>query len=607
MSYFICGLGAPGTVTGVFERIISETAPTFVNADTLQIKSAESCFGGYDGKKVIRDFLIRNDENGSWLAAVGTPLVSSATERDSLLYLNDYLNDPAGLLLEKMDGAFAVFGYDAPKNRLIVATDFNSSIPIFYTTKGGKVLFCSHELALAKLVNAELDPFGFSQSVHLGAAFGSHTRFRDIHKMLPCQVCFTAAGGELRMERYWQPRQETPLLGGLDDHIEKWNAELREAVQKYHECSGRKPVIVDFTAGEDGRLLVAQCHALGIPFKAHVTGLPGDTDVVIAKQAAAIAGFELMVRPKHHVAAEQLLANASKISLRNDAYQDFFKSCTEFATDIASPLDDYSTVKFCGLPGGEAFRGSYYFRGKAFFPSRKVRLDDEFFTRMKFLLDFHPDLLKHPDQEFLGEIRKIVRENLQEAEDFPVGTQIDHLLRVFQTCLLGLKYKNPLYLPYASRQMTRSIYWLSPAYKQGGRLTKACTEMLFPKLARVKTQNGVPTIRKTIPRLPLFLPEHLSMIRKVSSGLVSRLFKWTKPNKWYYSDEWTALIVKTVLNEPPYSNWFSSSSEMASGHLYNPLILNPLLQEAKAGNSRYIPILGRVINNELAYRWVSNL
>ena len=95
------------------------------------------------------------------------------------------------------------------------------------------------------------------------------------------------------------------------------------------------------------------------------------------------------------------------------------------------------------------------------------------------------------------------------------------------------------------------------------------------------------------------------MVRKVSSGAVSRLFKWTKPNKWYYSDEWTGLVVKTLLKEPPYANWFSSSNTMASGHLYDPQILNPILNQAKAGTCRYIPILGRIINNELACRWVS--
>ncbi len=605
MSYFVCGFEAASAASGTFEKIIGEMAPTFVRSGALQIRSGTSYFGSYDGAKVIRDYAIRNEKNGSWLALIGTPLIQLASAQDSLLFLDKFLADPAGLLRDKMDGNFAVFAYDATKKKLITATDFNSSIPIYYSTKRSKIIFSSHELALARLINAEIDPFGFSQSVYLGATLGSHSRFRSIYKMLPCQICFVGEDGEPRMERYWQPQQETPMSGGLDQHVERWIPLLKEAVLKYHECSGSKAVIADFTAGEDGRLLVAQCHALGIPFKAHVTGLDGDTDVRIAKQAASIAGFDLMVRSKHQVSAEQLLASATKISLQNDAYQDFFKSCTEFATDVASPLDDYSTVKYCGLPGGEAFRGSYYLRGKAFLPSRRVPLDYRFFTKMKFLLDFHPGLLKYSDDEFLGEIHQIVKENLDEVRDFPLGTQIDHMLRMFQTCLLGLKYKNPLYLPFATGPMTRSIYWLSPGYKRGGKLTKACTEILFPELAWVRTQNGVPTVRKTIPRLPFFLPEHLSMVRKVSSGAVSRLFKWTKPNKWYYSDEWTGLVVKTLLKEPPYANWFSSSNTMASGHLYDPQILNPILNQAKAGTCRYIPILGRIINNELACRWVS--
>ena len=95
---------------------------------------------------------------------------------------------------------------------------------------------------------------------------------------------------------------------------------------------------------------------------------------------------------KHWITEEDLLANALNIILASDGYQEFFKSCSEFATNKESPLDDYKIVKYCGLPGGEAFRGSYYLRGKAIFPSRKSNLDCKFFTRLKYLLDYHPGL-----------------------------------------------------------------------------------------------------------------------------------------------------------------------------------------------------------------------
>jgi hypothetical protein len=607
MSYFICRWGGDRAVIDGFAQTLCDIAPNPIRSATFRLEGGPSQIAGFGGEKAIRDVAIHDEASGSWLALLGTPLAQMRSQREALSFLAAFVADPTRLLREQIDGNFAVFSYDAATKRLIVATDFNSTIPVFYSVLADRILFSSHELALARLVNAEIDPFGFSQALHLGATWGSHTRFVGVRKMLPCQICVVEkeGPGTIRTEHYWHPQEESILSGSLGDHLDKWLPLLREAVWKYHDCSGRKPVIADFTAGEDGRLLVAQCHALGIPFKAHVTGLDGDTDVVVATQAARVAGFELIVRRKHQVAREQLLANATGIGLRNDAYQDFFKSCTEYATDLASPLDDYGTVKYCGLPGGEAFRGSYYLRGKAFFPSRKGRLDQEFFTRMKYLLDFHPGLLKFPDDEFLRGVHSMVREALEEVGDFPIGTQIDHLLRAFQTSLLGLIYRNPLYLPYATKPMTRSIYWISPTYKRGGRLTKACTELLFPKLAHVRTQNGVPTIRRTISRMPLFLPEHISLIKKISSGAASRLFKWTKPNKWYYRDEWTALSVRTLLNEPPYSDWFSSAHGMASGHLYNPEVLNPILKEAKSGSSRYIPILGRIISGELTSRWVS--
>jgi hypothetical protein len=604
MSYFVCGIGPDGPVTSAFEATLRDFAPAQSCQALLRMQTPSSFASIYGAEKVIPDIGVHDKKDGSWLVVVGTPLVTLRTEQDGMELLREFLKSPGGLIRERIDGNFSLLAYDGVKKRLVAATDFNSTIPIFYTAKSGKVLLSSHEMALAKLIGASTDPLGVAQSIHIGGTWGSHSRFREIHKMLPCQFCVMNGQGEVHAETYWRPQEETPLNSNLDDHIERWLPLLKQAVWKFHECSGRKPVLADFTAGEDGRLLVAQCHALRIPFKANVTGLSDDTDVRIAKQAATAAGFDLLVRKKHTIAKDQLLSKALEICLRNDAYQDFFKACSEFATDTESPLDDHRNVKYCGLPGGEAFRGSYYLRGKAFFPSNRSQLDYRFFTKMKYLLDYHPGLLKYPGNDFLDSIYKMVRNDLDEVKGFSLGTQIDHLLRTYQTSLLGLKYKNPLYLPFATNGMTRSIYWLSPQHKKGGRLTKACTELSFPELASVKTQNGVPTLRRTIPRLPLFLPEYIGMMKKVASGATGRLLKWTKPNKWYYSDEWTFGILRALLNEGPYRNWFSSAETMQTGEMYDPVTLNSILKEAGAGSSKYIPILGRIINLELACRWV---
>jgi hypothetical protein len=381
---------------------------------------------------------------------------------------------------------------------------------------------------------------------------------------------------------------------------------LSDSVGKFYACSGNKPVFTDFTAGEDSRLILAQCHALGIPFTAQVTGFPDDPDVIIAKKAAKSIGFRLVERRTHLISEDHLLANLLEISLDNDFYRELPVSCTKWATDMANPLSDYDVVKYCGAPGGEAFRGAYYLRGKVLVPTRTSILDHKFFTTMKFLLDFHPGLLNYSNGDFLHETLEMVKKNLADVKEFPIGTQIDHIIRIFQTCSIGLIYRNPLYMPLATTQMTRSIYCLSPRYKQSGRLTRACTEILYPSLAFIKTQRGVPTVRKTIIRFPLFLPEYVSRIRSICRGALGRYLKLTQAQQWYYRDDINTLIFNAVLTKPPYCDWFLSSSSMVTGHLYNSSILNSVLEKAKTQSLSYgwVPTLGRIINQELALRWV---
>ena len=166
-----------------------------------------------------------------------------------------------------------------------------------------------------------------------------------------------------------------------------------------------------------------------------------------------------------------------------------------------------------------------------------------------------------------------------------------------------MKYKLPLYLPFMTRDLIRSLYYIPPHYKQGGRLTRACTEILFPELAFVKTQKGVPTVRMTAMRLPLFIPEYIYLMKSIRNGVLSRLFKLGQPRP-LLSMEKNAYIFTTILSREPYCDWFSSSKSMVTGQFYNAKELNSILAQAKTGKYRNVPILGRIINLELACRWV---
>lgn len=604
MSYFIGGCSAGVERIERFEKILSSVVPSNKRDATYRVRGTIAFLTIFGGQKVIPDLCVTDQSSGSWIAVFGTPLMQFKSEKERLGFLKNFKSRPRDILRNEVDGNCAVICFDSEQEALITATDFNSTTPIFFSRTANGLFVASNELALAKCLKAKVDPYGFSQGIHMGSTWERRTRFEGISKMLPCEFAVFRGNEEPIFESYWGPHEEAIWKGSFEELAERWMSELKRSVRSYFDCSGRRRVFSDFTGGEDARLLLASCHSLGIPFKGQVAGSSEDTDVTIAKRAARLAKFELLVREKHWITEDKLLVDALRVILNCDGYIEFFKACADYATDQGHAFDDYENVKLCGIPGGVAFRGEYYLRAKAFWPSRTSKLDSRSFTRLKFLLDYHPGLLRFPDHTFLDEVYNTIDRKLLEVKGFPMGIQVDHLLRSCQTALLGLKYKNPLYLPYATRELTRSIYFIPPAYKNWGRLTRACTEMLFPELAVVKTQKGVPTIHFSWSRLPQFVPEYLAILKSVSGGTISRYFKWGQANKWYYSLDQNAYIFKALLNGEPYRNWFESASTMLTGEMYQARRLEAILGQARRGVCRYVPILGRIISLELACRWV---
>lgn len=605
MGHFFAGYRTDGSKIKELESSFINVVPPEIRNDILRIEDSASFLTSFGSSKVISDILIQNKKTSSWLAILGTPLIQLPKEEKKAEFLDRFSRDPTNVIKNELDGCFALLSYNTLSNVFCAATDVNNTTPIYYAVAGKSIYFSSHELPLARFLGSEIDPLGFSLTIQVKVPWGTITRFNDIHKLLPCQIMTFCGDQKPASHQYWTAANEAQWPLSFDEVVDRWLTLLKRSVKAFYDCSDNKTVICEITAGEDSRLLLSECHASGIPFLGMVDGSDTDTDVLVAKEASCKTGFELIVRPKPVITEDQLLNNATYISLKNDGYQDFFESCSAFATDAANSPRNYEYLKYCGAPGGEAFRGSYYLRGKALFPSRQGNFDYRFFTRLKFLLDFHPGLLRFPDAESKKTIYMNVDAALEDVRNFPLGTRIDHLLRVFQTCNTGLIYKNPRYLPFATMYMTPSIYDLPPHFKRGGRLTKACTEILFPEIASIKTQKGVPTIRKTPLRFFLFMPEYLSTAKSIMRGTASRLLKWTESNKPAYKWSKNAPAITTLLNKPPYSSWFASSRSMITGHLYNSDVIDSLLKEAKSGASKYIPILGRIINQEIACRWIN--
>ena len=605
MSYFWGGFNSSTAERDGLERIFSELGCS--NKKT-QIASHHAVVTKYDQSKVIDDIVIRHEKSESWMMLIGTPLLEDQVQVHPQQLIENFLDDSSRTLLHDLDGHFALMAYDAIQNQMIAATDFNNFVPIFYSVDAESALLSSSELALAKVRQAEINPLGFAQAVQLGVTWNATTRFKQIAKLQPCEILTIDARYGIRIRRYWEPTAETLWTGNLDDVIAQWMPLLRQGVQRFYNASRQQGTVwTDFTAGEDARLVVAQCQALDLPYKTRVGGYPDDAEIKKACAIAREAHLDIEVQPFQLIAESEVSKHARAIMLSSDGYGSFFYYCTRFATDMVRPPLVYNYLHFSGMPGGEAFRGTYYPRAKLLFPSAAASFDHRFFTRLKYLLDYIPGLLPHHDYHLLNSVYESVEGGLKEVETFPAGIQVDHLLRIFQTCAWGLERKKPFYHPLGTKELTRSIYTLPPQLKKLGRLTKACTEQLFPQLAHTKTQYGVPTIRRRITRMPLFLPEHAAQAKKIANGVVKRLYRMgqrSQRSSGHYSPDVYDTARWVLFNQPPFSSWFASSHGLFTGSFYDAQRLDQILLASQQDTFSNVKVLARIVNLELACRYV---
>jgi hypothetical protein len=489
------------------------------------------------------------------------------------------------------------------------ASDMNSTIPVFYSIINKSIYLTSSEFALARFLKVKMDSFGFSQAICLGSVWGELSRFKNLKKLSPAQIIQFNSKGVFTSEIYWTPREESLWTGHFDEVLAKWSHILRDSVRMYFNESESKSVVTDFSAGEDARLILAQCHALNIPYTAWVSGFKEDIDMIIANYAAKTIGFQLNIGLLSTMSPDELIKNAVNICVSTDSYEQFFKACLQYDTILSKFNNGFKHIHFTGIPGGAAFRGEYYLRGLALLPNQTLNKNFKYFIKKKFLLEHKRGLIKINENDFFQILYKNVFLSLKDVDNFPDGIKVDHILRIYQTSLWGLKYRYPIYLPCATIPMTRSIYNIHPNFKKGGRLTKACTENLFPKLALLKTQHGVPTIRKTFKRTHLFIPEYTSKLRILLFKILRR-----KLNIWsssiltqnYLRTDINSSIYMTILSEEPYSKWFSSTDNMLTGCFYNSPEICSFLSKAKHGQCLNLNLLSRIIGNEIGCRWVYN-
>jgi asparagine synthase (glutamine-hydrolysing) len=179
----------------------------------------------YNGE-VYNHLELRDELGGPWSGTSDTETILAAYARFG----------PA--CVERFHGMFAFAIWDRRERQLFAARDRTGVKPLFYHAARGRVAFASRPRALHALLpdlSRELDPEALRLYLDAGYVPAPRSIFANVRKLEPAHF-MVWRDGELRLERYWDPRgfapessweQRTPddlldELQGIIERVVRW-------------------------------------------------------------------------------------------------------------------------------------------------------------------------------------------------------------------------------------------------------------------------------------------------------------------------------------------------------------------------------------------------
>lgn len=176
------------------------------------------------------------------------------TQSDTEVLLNAYIAYGESAL-SYLNGQFAFAIWDARERKLWAARDRMGEKPLYYARTGYYLLIASEIKAIlaASLLRPQLDRVALDAYVSLLYVPPDRTIYNNIHTLRPAHS-LTYQDGELKIERYWQPRysQNTIEEG---DAIEGVRTLLARAVER--QMVADVPVGAFLSGGLDSTTIVA--------------------------------------------------------------------------------------------------------------------------------------------------------------------------------------------------------------------------------------------------------------------------------------------------------------------------------------------------------------
>ena len=175
---------------------------------------------------------------------------------------------------EHLNGQFAIALWDAPRRRLILVRDRAGILPLFHTTRGGRLLFASEIKALLPLLEhaPSLDPVALDQIFTYWAPLGSRTPFDGVKQLAPGEMLIVTAG-RTESHRYWRwtyPERDGFVQGEPDALAEELHDLLLDATRI--RLRADVPVGAYLSGGLDSSALAALMSKCGADLRTFSVG-----------------------------------------------------------------------------------------------------------------------------------------------------------------------------------------------------------------------------------------------------------------------------------------------------------------------------------------------
>ncbi|MFA6028956.1 MAG: asparagine synthase (glutamine-hydrolyzing) [Elusimicrobiota bacterium] len=197
-------------------------------------------------------------------------------------------------LLPRLAGMFAFALHDARTGRLVLARDRAGKKPLFYCVEGGRISFASELRGLLPLMlrAPAPDADGIDDYLTLKFVPSPNTLLAGVRRLPPGHLLVQEAGGEPRVERWWQPYAAAATAGGSLE--ERLDGLLRTAVAR--RLVSDVPVCLFLSGGIDSGLIASYLGETGgagmAAYTASYPDLPGYSETDAARLSARAFGLD---------------------------------------------------------------------------------------------------------------------------------------------------------------------------------------------------------------------------------------------------------------------------------------------------------------------------